>query len=154
MFSFTFKTLDSIMDIKTLVDFISKQDNNYPNYQEWVQRTEYELYIGYKKAILALSYGQLVGDLIYQSHKELPRVRELKNLRVNPNYRVRNFARFMLKQAEVEDPGSFDLILCDARVSQKSLIHMLTSLDYKTMQTVSLYDQNTLDIIMVKNLKS
>jgi len=70
MFSFTFRTLDRIMDIKTLVGFISKQDNKYPDYQNWVQRTEYELYIGYKKAILALSYGQLVGNLIYQPHKK------------------------------------------------------------------------------------
>ncbi len=156
MFDFTFKTLSSNRDLKKLVDFLMVQDlgdSRYPNYEDWVQRCEYELDIGYKTAVLAFSYGKLAGDLIYQPHNEMPSVRELKNLRVDPNYRERNFARFMLRQAEVEDSRSFDLILCDVRASQRPLIYLLTSLGYRTIQTVSLYEPNTLDVVMVKNLK-
>ena len=59
----------------------------------------------------------------------------------------------MLRQAEVRDSGSFDLILCDVRADQEPLIYLLTTLGYRKKQTVSLYDQNTLDIVMVKDLK-
>ena len=59
----------------------------------------------------------------------------------------------MLRQAEVRGSGSFDLILCDVRADQEPLIYLLTTLGYRKKHTVSLYDQNTLDIVMVKDLK-
>ena len=151
--SFTIETLSNIKDLKKLVNFLIKQSLGYPNYEDWVQRSEYEIDIGYKIAWLAFSNGHLVGDLIYQPHKELVRVRELKNLRIDPTYRERGLATIMLRQAEVEDTGSFDLILCDVRSNQENLIYLLTKLGYKPMQTVSLYDPNTLDVIMVKNIE-
>ena len=100
-FNFTFGEIGSGKDIGELIDFLSKQSLGYPNYSDWVQRTEAELLLGYKQAVLAYSEGRLVGDIVHQPHKIIPHVREVKNIRVHPDLRERGFARFMLRQVEI-----------------------------------------------------
>ena len=77
-FNFNFRTPDTTQDLRQLVNFLMKQDLGYPRYEEWVQRSEHEVEKGDKTPILAFSDGQLVGDVIYQPHKQLPRLREIK----------------------------------------------------------------------------
>ena len=101
-FYFEFKQADSERDIVRAVNFISKLHFGYPNYDDWVQKAEAELFQGYKKAILALSDKKIVGDLIYQPHKNIQGVLEIKNLRVHEKLRKRDFGHFMLKQPESE----------------------------------------------------
>ena len=150
-FAFTFRTLEDVKDIPKLIDFLRKQDLGYPNYQDWVQRTEHEINIGYKIPILAFSEGTLVGDLIYQAHKELPRVRELKNLRIHPRLRGRAFAHFLLKQAEVESSHEYDAILCDVRATQNEMLNLLKLFRYRPIFNLPLYDQNNLDVVLLKS---
>jgi len=63
-FNFQFSSLQEVRQLKGLISFLAKQDLNYPGYDNWVQKTEYELDSGYKKAIMAFSDGKLVGDLV------------------------------------------------------------------------------------------
>ena len=151
-FNFTFRTLDSTPDLKRLIDFLIKQDLGYPGYEDWVQRAEYEIDVGYKVPILAFSGNKLVGDVIYQPHKQLPRVREIKNIRVHPALRGRAFAHFMLKQAEVENQDQYDALLVDARADQKDIIALLLHEGYVPLGQRALYDSNAVDVIMVKTL--
>lgn len=150
--NFNFKTIQNTRDIKGLIDFLMKQSLNYPGYEDWVQRTESEIDIGYKKAILAFSYGHLVGDLIYQPHKELPRVREIKNERIHEDFRNRYLANFMLRQVECESPEEFDVLICDVREDREAEISMLRRFGYTQLATRSLYDPNIQDIIFIKIL--
>ncbi len=147
---FNFRLFDGGRDLSLLVNFLITQGLDYPNYEDWVQKAEHEIDQGYKKAILAFSNGRLVGDLIYQEHKELPRVKELKNMRIHPSIRRRYFAQFMLKQAEVDDKEKYDIILCDVRSFQLGVINLLKGLGYTTLATTNLYDQNNTDTIMAK----
>ena len=151
-FHFTFRTLDSTKDLKQLVDFLIKQDLGYKKYEDWVQHTESEIDIGYKTAILAFSDSQLVGDLIYQTHKELYRVRELKNMRIHPEFRRRDFAHFMLRQAESENPEEYDAIICDLRADQTPTVNLLLFSGYISIATVNLYDTEKKDVVMIKTL--
>ena len=151
-FDFTFRTPDSTRDLKQLVDFLIKQNLGYPRYEDWVQRTEYEMDIGYKTPIMALSGGKLVGDLIYQPHKQIPRVREIKNLRVHPGFRGRSFAHFMLRQAEVENLDQYDALIVDARADQSEVITLFMHNGYVPLGRRALYDVNTMDVVMIKVL--
>ena len=84
-FDFRFKFLEDEKEIKKLRKFILEQSFNYPNYEDWVERAVAQIDLGYKKTILSFSDEVLVGDLIFQSHKTLPRVMELKNMRIHPD---------------------------------------------------------------------
>jgi len=105
MFNFTFKNPQDKKDLSILVNFLIKQDLGYPNYEDWVQKAESEIDSGYKRAIMAFSNKHIVGDLIYQPHKTIPLVMELKNLRIHNEFKNRYFANFMLRQAEHESKG-------------------------------------------------
>ena len=151
-FNFNIRTLDDEKDIPKLMDFLAKQDLGYPNYQDWFQRAEYEIYIGYKKPILASFDNYFIGDLIYQPHKELPRTRELKNLRVHHDFRRRDIAHFMLNQAEVNDREEYDMLICDLHSNELGMRHLLKSMNYEEIKTTNLYDKNVEDIVLVKNV--
>lgn len=149
---FNFRDIDSRRDLKVLLDFLVKQNLGYPGYEDWVQRTENELDLGYKTAILAFSDGKLVGDLIHQPHKTIIGYRELKNLRIHPEVRRRDVAHFMLRQAEFESKELSSLMICDVPVDQPSIIRFLRYCGYTPIKETPLYSDRP-DLIMVKSLK-
>ncbi len=151
-FNFNFHSIESMSDVRAAIDFLHKQDLGYPNYGDWVQRAESELSLGYKQGIIATSGSRVVGDVVWQPHKQLSRVREIKNIRVHPDIRGRRFAHFMLRQAEVEQAGNYDLLMCDAREDQTEIIDLMTFLGYTSLFSQNLYDPNKKDVVMVKCL--
>ena len=152
VFSFRFESMQKSSDLKLLIDFIAKQHLNYPNYDAWVQRTEAELASGYKEAILAFADGHLAGDVIYQQCKDNPSFLELKNLRVHPDMRSRDFARFMLKQVEADKSSRYQSIICDARADRPELTRFMVRMGYKPIIEVPLYNSGSADIVLVKPL--
>src|SRR3989338_5963049 len=154
MFHFTFRGLEEIGDIPRVIDFLARQDLGYPRYQDWVQRTEFELQTGYKTPFLAFDGHTLVADLIFQDHKTLPRVRELKNLRVHPDVRGRFFAAFLLRQAEVYQSGSFDTLLGDVREDQHAMLSVLRTAGYQPLFPLPLYSPDSNEVILAKTKTS
>ena len=149
-FNYTFRTAESSKDIRALRDFIANQNLDYPRYDEWVQRAEHELIIGYKTGIMALSESRIVGNLIFQEDKKLAKVREIKNMRCLEGFRNKYFARFMLRQAETGLGKEFDIILGDIRAEQIEIINFMVSCGYKTIAKVSRYDSDHRDVILAK----
>ena len=149
MVNLTIKELDSNKELKILRKFLLEQSLGYPNYEAWVEGVCIpELESGYKRAYLAFCYGRLVGDAIFQPHKEL-NIIEFKNLRIHPEYRGRYLGLFLARQIEVENKQN---IICDTR--EKDIVELLKRLDYREIAVQSLYDSNTLDIIMIKETGS
>lgn len=97
-FDFRFTFLEDEKEIRKLKKFLLEQSFNYPHYEDWVERAISEVLSGYKKTILAFSDDILIGDLIFQPHKNLLRVMELKNMRIHPEFKRRYFGFFMLRQ--------------------------------------------------------
>ena len=152
-FNFQFRSVEDGKDIERLVNFLMVQDINYPNYQDWVEKARAEIIMGWKSGVIAVSNGIILGDVIWQPHKELPRIREIKNMRVHISVRKRYFARFLMKQAEAEGRKDYDLLMCDLREDhpeKKPLIRMLTSMAYRELYAVNLYDPGVKDIVMIK----
>lgn len=150
--NFQFTAIQSKKELSQLIYFLHNQNLNYPHYDDWVQRTEGELDYGLKQAILAFSSGYLVGDLVYQKHKENPRFLELKNMRILPELNNRYFARFMLKQVEAENQN-YDAIVCDAPSEFPNIISFMESCGYTAILSKPLYDDNEPEIVMIKPIQ-
>ena len=124
---------------------------SYPSYDDWVCKVRQEIESGWKKSILAFSDGVLVGDLVFQPHKDFPKeFLELKNLRIHPEVCERYFGVFMLKQAEAEARGRYQGIICDVRSNQHSMINLLEFMGYKELCRAPLYDANVEDVVFFK----
>ncbi len=149
---FEFTDIQSRNELSQLIDFLHKQNLNYPNYETWVQRTESEIDSGYKKTILAFSDKIIVGDLIYQQHKTSPGFLELKNMRVHPAFNNRYFARFMLRQAEAENQN-YDAIICDAPSEFPEIVRFMESCGYFPILSKPLYDNREPEIVMIKPIQ-
>ena len=148
-FRFTFGTVGSTTELNHTMDFILKQELKYPGYDKWANKTRKQIDSGEKTAIIALSEGKIVADIIYQQHKVLPRVRELKNLRVHKELGGRGFARFILRQAESDRPD-YDLIMGDARQGESEVISLMLTSGYTQIANANLYDRENNDIVFAK----
>lgn len=148
-FTYTFRSVSCEKEILTLEKFLREQSLGYPNYQDWITRTRVELFDGTKSAILAFSENALVGDLVFQSHKQLPRVLELKNLRVHKKLRNHYFGVFMLKQVE-KNTQNYDAILADTREDKIEVINTLRFMGYTEIARAPIYDSNQVDVVMQK----
>lgn len=149
---FRFRYAESRKEIDSLTDFVISQDLGYPSYFDWGMRMREELINDYKRAVVALSNGIIVGDAVFQPHKSFNRVREIKNFRVHPAVGDRYFGRFIIRQVEKTEPEKFDLIMCDARSNQKGIISFMESAGFVPVAQVRLYDEVP-DIVMVKNTR-
>ncbi|MBI2043660.1 GNAT family N-acetyltransferase [Candidatus Pacearchaeota archaeon] len=134
--------------IDAAISFIESHDLGYPNYGQWVDKAESELRQGIKQGIVAFSNGVPVGDIIFQRHKQVSEFMEIKNLRIHPKLRGRNFASFMLRQAELEIPK--DAIILDVRADQSEIIGFLESQGYMTISKIPLYSSHSQDLVMIK----
>lgn len=153
-FNFNFRQIDSTQDISKLINFMANYPLSYPGYDAWIQRSEPELYTEYKQAVLAFSDRVLVGNIVYQKHKQLTNALEIKNMRVDEKIRRRDFGHFILKQVEAEAVKSgYNLILCDARASQVDVISLMRFSGFREIARAPLYSSNEEDVIMGKPLK-
>ena len=150
--NFQFTDIQERKETSQAINFLHKQNLNYPNYDKWVQKTEAELIGGYKNAVLAFSRGKIVGDLVYQRHKENPRFLELKNMRIIPELKNRYFAKFMLRQVEAENQ-KYDAIVCDAPSEFPEIICFMQSCGYTPILSKPLYDDGEPEIIMIKPIR-
>ncbi|MBI3623321.1 hypothetical protein HY212_04570 [Candidatus Pacearchaeota archaeon] len=152
-FNFQFRFAEDRKEIDQLAKFLLLQPLNYPDYGDWVERARTDLLSGYKNSILAFSDGFLVGDVVYQSHKQFPRIRELKNLRVHPKLRGRYFGMFMFRQAEKENLGDFDAVICDTRSDRIEVLNMTRLSGYQELLRAPIYDKNVEDVVMYKSFE-
>ncbi len=147
LIDFAFKSVEK-RNLDEMTKFILEQNLGYVNHFNWIEKARVELSSGYKEGILAYNNGIIVGDIVFQEHKELPKIGEIKNIRVHPKLRDRRVASFMLRQAELEMP--YDAIIVDARANQQDMISFLIANGYVCIGKRALYDDNNEDVIMIK----
>lgn len=118
---------------------------SYPDFADWLAKTEGELDKGVKRGLFCFQRRQLVGALIYQRHKKNPMLLELKNLTVIPEMRRRMVASLLLRNAEIEGCAEFGTkgIICDAKQSNESVTKFLLRHAYKLMGTFAVYEHRT-----------
>lgn len=153
--NFEVRSIADVKDLNKLRSFLLTQQLGYPNYDAWVEGVCIpDINHGWKHAILAYSEGKVIGDIVWQPHKELPRTRELKNMRIDSRLRNRDLGHFLIRQAEEEGKGSFERILCDTDAANKGIVQFLRFCGYSPLMQMPLYSPNRLELIMAKEFPS
>lgn len=152
--NFHIRQVDDLRDLRLLRDFMHRYDLGYPNYHKWVDSVCVpEIESGYKTAVVAFCDRIIVGDMIWQPHKELPRTIEGKNLRINPNVRKRGLAYFLMKQCEVESRKDSNKIIVDIPSDQYDIKLFLLRYGFSVLYQAPLYSNNRLETVMIKDLE-
>src|SRR3989344_7212594 len=94
----TIELITDPIEIQQLYDFIKSFPLNYPDYDNWLEQCYEELCLGTKKAFVCKLEGIIIGNLIFQRHKREPTILELKNGRVDSQYRRRNIIGRLLRE--------------------------------------------------------
>ena len=152
-FNYSFVSVEDKKRADALIKFLAYQDLGYPRFDEWREKVRWQIIQGDKKAILALSNGVIVGDGVYQRHKTLPGVIEVKNVRILPDFGLRGFARFVFRQIELDalEMEAYGLI-GDVREDQVETRAALRNMGFREVAGLSLYDSSCLDVVIFKNL--
>lgn len=74
-------------EINLLYDYLKKFPLDYLDYSLWLKKCKRELELGYKKAFCVFDSKGIIGSVVFQPHKQEKSVLELKNLRVNPDFK-------------------------------------------------------------------
>lgn len=129
---------------------------DYPDFGDWVQKVWAQLKREEKRALVGLSGGRVVGAVVYQRHRELPGILEVKNLTVRPDVQGRHVASFMLRNAEVEggrDYGSSE-VLVDAKARNLAIRAFLLRNGYSVLGTSDLYGLRAGDDVVFRKTLS
>lgn len=130
--------------------WIPKTD--YPDVVDWCQKVYSELRSGTKRAMVAYYGREIAGVTIYQQYRSDPNYLEIKNLTVRPDMRGRHVASFLLRNTEVEGANEFGVekVVCDAKVTNRSIFAFLMSEHYQVVDRTDLYGLNTGDDAIFK----
>jgi|GEM_PF-630967 len=133
-----------------LINFLSDQALDYPRHSEWLEKAEHEMNIGIKSALIASHNGQIAGNIVWQLHKQIPNLIELKNIRISPQVRERHFASFMLRQVEWLSKNYCTGLIVDCRENQTDMKIFLMQSGFTPIAKLNLYEQRIKDICLVK----
>jgi len=129
-------------------------NTDYPDFLDWADKSYKELHKESKRALIAISSGNIVGVSIYQKHKTYSDALEIKNLTVRPEFRGRYLASFLLRNTEIEGSKEFKskIILCDAKSVNYAIKLFLLKHRYKIAGREDLYNLGGgKDLIYKKN---
>ena len=153
-------TVQDERDMRSFRNYLLDQGLWYPHFDRWVETVCVpDIERRWKTAILARDRrGDIVGNVVFQAHKELARTRELKNLRIKDAWRRRDLGHFLLRQAEEEDAvvdgqRSFDQILCDCDARAEGMLWLLAFSGYREIMRRPLYSRENMDVILVKDFE-
>jgi ribosomal protein S18 acetylase RimI-like enzyme len=114
---------------------------DYPDFDGWLQKVHSQLKDETKRALVALSRGNVIGAVIYQRHMAEPTALEIKNITVRPDMRGRHIASFLVRNVEVEGAREFGVrsVLVDAKVGNLEIRTFLFGEGYRIQTIEDLY---------------
>lgn len=130
-------------------------DTDYPDFKDWLERSESEVASGSKRHMACWWNFELVGLVIWQRHKQSPNWLEIKNLTVRPIVNGRLVGSFLLRQAEIEGKAEYnsEVAVCDAKQANQAVTSFLTARHYHALGTTHLYNPKFgKDLIFMRQL--
>jgi ribosomal protein S18 acetylase RimI-like enzyme len=150
MFPLSITTVRDEKDLRLLNEFMLKQSQYYPGHREWVDgKCSTRIEKGKYKPIIAISDGRVVGDVVYHV---LPNgTAEIKNFRIDEQYRNRDLGHFLLTQAEVESSSS--RLALDVTVNNFLGVQFFIRNGFNIVGTDRLYLPTQLEYLMEKEVR-
>lgn len=131
--------------------------SDYPDFDDWASRVDRELRKDLKRAVIATSYHDIVGVIIYQRHKKDRQAVEIRNITVRPDVRGRYLASFLLRNTEIEAIREFQprRIIVDSKRDNLGIKIFLRKHHYRISGHADLYGIGAgIDTIYTKELPS
>jgi ribosomal protein S18 acetylase RimI-like enzyme len=116
---------------------------DYPDYLDWVQKTEAQIAKGNKRAMLGYAGRVPIGTVVYQRHETRPYMVEIRNISVSPDARGRYVGSFLLRNTEVEattvDYPECSGVVVDTKTTNTEMIGFLMDHGYRLEEVADLY---------------
>lgn len=146
LFPLTIKEVQDEKELRLLQEFMLKQAQFYPNYDEWVYgKCTERIESGQYKPIIAIHEKIVVGDTIHQFLEEA--LIEIKNFRIDPEYRNVYLGSFLLKQIEARAPK----IITDVTVDNFSAVEFFLRSRFKIEKKEELYLPGQDEFVLYKD---
>jgi len=153
MKEFRFTNEHSSTDVANIVDVLRQPrlwiptEKDYPNYTNWLDKTEDRIVSGDKRAMAAYMGKKAVGTVIYQRDPTQPTSLEIRNISVSPDARGRYIGGFLLRNAEIEaaqnDFLGVEQYVIDTKVDNGEMIAFLQTHGYSIQAIADLYGLGT-----------
>jgi len=141
----TIKTLQDEKDLKNLLEFISKQEQYYPNFKDWVfgklqNRLENTSY----KSLIAVENKAILGCLVYSDVEDITYI---KNFRIDTFYQNRSLGTFLLNQIVGKNS-----IITDITTTNFKAVEFFIKQGFKIASMEELYLKGQQEYIIKKSL--
>jgi len=130
---------------------------SYADLFTWGERAELEIRTGAKRVMAAFDHKQPFGGIVYQQHKQLPGVIELRRIAFAPTMSRLHIASTALRLTEREithnDFPDAHTIMVDTKVGHTGMIGFLESEGYVLQDVTDLYGLgDELDAVFTKTI--
>jgi len=99
---FNIKSIEDEKEAGMLKEFLLGQSQFYPQYDSWVdEKCMPRVESGEYQNLIVISDGKLIGDVVYKSGEKI----DLKNFRIDSQYRQRDLGHFLMSQVEHLNQG-------------------------------------------------
>lgn len=165
MTEFRFTNEHRTSGIGTVVDVLRSPrlwipaQRDYPDYDNWLLKTEADIIAGSKRAMLARMNSQAIGAVIYQADGADPGTLNIRNISLSPDARGRHIGSFLVRNVEIEArrhefPDS-DQVSVDTKAANTDMIQFLLVNGYRVQAIKDLYGLGAgLDVVLTKPLAS
>jgi ribosomal protein S18 acetylase RimI-like enzyme len=145
------RTVESKKDIDRLRAFMLQQPQFYPRYNSWVDNTCIpSIESGERQALIVVSDGKVVGDIVHRTASESPLAVEVKNFRIDPQYRDMYLGRFLLRQVERRARGG--VIFLDVSVRNLAGVGFFFRNGFRAVDIKPLYQDGQDEYLMRKTI--
>jgi|GEM_PF-937603 len=161
--AFKFTNEHTSSEVRNIIDLLREPrlliptEKDYPTHAMWLEKVATQIKSGEKRAMVAYSHARPVGVVIYQQSEGRPRILEVKNISVTPEFRSKGIATFALRLAEIEAmtndfPGVTEASI-DTKTSNTKMIHFLMAQGYEIKEITDLYGLGAgVDAVLTKSI--
>lgn len=146
---------EQVVDYLRCPEVFESAQNDYPNHEEWIKKTQEELLHGNRQALVGTLGKTIVGATVFLVEQDDPTTVAVRNFSIHPDHRGRQIGTQMLGHLEDTVAVTYPevaRVMVDAKTSNP-IVGWLTKRGFAIINEVNLYGGEELDIVLVKNLQ-
>lgn len=141
-------------DYKPMIRFLFNQKLNYPDYMLWVLQAIDELVLNRKLAFVATLDRKIVGAIVFQKHRQINWLLEIKNVYVLEEHRRLGLGKILFMMAEsVARTNNLSAMVYDipekANDPLDDFVYRKCGFNFHPIR-LPLYDLSVTDTVLVK----
>ncbi len=140
-------------EVQRIYNFIKAHPLDYPNYADWTEKCRRQLELEEKGAIYETYDTKVIGCIVYQQHREDRHCIEIKNFRVDPNYRKKGVGtRLEFRICSIARASHLHKVYVDVSPINHDMVTFLLKKGYILEAKEPLYICNRIELMFSKYL--